>query len=138
MNECYDLMYKRPDYLSGGSRTTSYDLATALLRVGGEVVRTAAHHSVQCREHQMFQCIVADVTMHTITVVRRVAVDEGCTYSLGSSCNQTQVTSFVRRVAHQDRPLIRDRLHYNISTDIIIYCCSQYFNTNFKPISWLT
>ena len=133
LNECYDVMYERPDYPSGGSsRITSYDLSTAPLRVAGEVARTAAHHPVHCREHQMFQCIVADVTMHTFTVVRRVAVDEGCTYSLGSSCNQTRVTSFVRRVAHQDRPLIRDILHYNTSTDIITYYCSQYFNTNFS------
>jgi len=47
MNECNDLMYMRPDYLSGGSRIISHDLPTALLRVGGEVARTGAHHSVR-------------------------------------------------------------------------------------------
>ena len=109
LNEWYAVMDMRPDYLLGGSRTISYDLCTALLRVGGGVDRTVAHHCVHCSEHQLLQCTVADVTVHTITVVRRVTVDEGCTYSLGSSCNQPQVTSFIRRVAYQDRPSTRDR-----------------------------
>ena len=47
MNESNDLMYMRPDYLSRGSRIISHDLPTALLRVGGEVARTGAHHSVR-------------------------------------------------------------------------------------------
>ena len=122
LNEWHDVIDKRPDYLTGGSRTTSSDLYIPLWK---GVDRTVAHHCVNCSEYQLLQCTVATVTVHTITIVRSVTVDEGCTYSLGSSCNQPiRVTSFIRRVAHKDRPFTRDRLYTDIITDIITDCCS--------------